>query len=96
MSGKLGSTNIWDIYKQSSIIDSVYLGTTKVYDINDKKEYGILRNIRKTYEKIKGIAQKYDIDISLEILNDAAHFVSRAAHKLEGALQAFGIDLLRL
>lgn len=38
-------------------------------------------------------AQKYDSDIPLEILNDAAHFVSRAAHKLEGALQAFGIDL---
>lgn len=38
-------------------------------------------------------AQKYDADAPLEILNDAAHFVSRAAHKLEGALQSFGIDL---
>lgn len=38
-------------------------------------------------------AQKYDSEISLEILNDAAHFVSRAAHKLESALQAFHIDL---
>ena len=38
-------------------------------------------------------AQKYDADIALEILNDAAHFVSRAAHKLEGALREFGIDL---
>lgn len=36
---------------------------------------------------------KYEEDIPLEILNDAAHFVSRAAHKLEGALQSFGIDL---
>ena len=41
MSGKLGSTNMWDIYKQSSIIDSIYLGTTKVYDINDKNKYVI-------------------------------------------------------
>ena len=38
-------------------------------------------------------AQKYEEDVQMEILNDAAHFVSRAAHKLEGALQAFGIDL---
>lgn len=38
-------------------------------------------------------AQKYSEDISLEILNDAAHFVSRAAHKLDGALTAFGIRL---
>lgn len=38
-------------------------------------------------------AQKYREDVSLEILNDAAHFVSRAAHKLEGALNSFGIDL---
>ena len=38
-------------------------------------------------------AQKYENDIPLEVLNDAAHFVSRAAHKLEGALNSFGIDL---
>ncbi len=38
-------------------------------------------------------AQKYDSDVALEILNDAAHYVSRAAHKLEGALNHFGIDL---
>ena len=38
-------------------------------------------------------AQKYEETVSLEILNDAAHFVSRAAHKLEGALEAFSIDL---
>lgn len=38
-------------------------------------------------------AQKYAEDVSLEVLNDAAHFVSRAAHKLDGALQQFGIDL---
>lgn len=41
---------------------------------------------------VKG-AQKYDSDVSLEILHDAAHFVSRAAHKLDGALQFFCIDL---
>ncbi len=39
-------------------------------------------------------AQKYDSDVALEILNDAAHYVSRAAHKLEGALNQFGIDLV--
>lgn len=38
-------------------------------------------------------AQKYNDDVALEILNDAAHFVSRAAHKLDGALNTFGIDL---
>lgn len=38
-------------------------------------------------------AQKYALDAPLEILNDAARFVSRAAHKLEGALLAFGVDL---
>lgn len=38
-------------------------------------------------------SQKYPEDVSLEVLNDAAHFVSRAAHKLDGALQKFGIDL---
>ena len=38
-------------------------------------------------------AQKYSDNVALEILNDAAHFVSRAAHKLDGALNAFGIDL---
>ena len=38
-------------------------------------------------------SEKYEQDVPLEILNDAAHFVSRAAHKLEGALQNFGIDL---
>ena len=38
-------------------------------------------------------ARKYDSAVPLEILNDAAHFVSRAAHKLEGALEAFSIDL---
>lgn len=38
-------------------------------------------------------AQKYNEDVSLEILNDAAHFVSRAAHKLDGALSTFGITL---
>lgn len=38
-------------------------------------------------------AQKYREDVSLEILNDAAHFVSRAAHKLDGALNTFGIPL---
>lgn len=38
-------------------------------------------------------AQKYHEDVALEILNDAAHFVSRAAHKLDGALNTFGIDL---
>lgn len=44
-------------------------------------------------QKATKAAQKYDADAPLEILNDAAHFVSRAAHKLEGALQSFGIDL---
>ena len=44
-------------------------------------------------QKATKAAQKYDMDVPLEILNDAAHFVSRAAHKLEGALQTFGIDL---
>jgi 23S rRNA (cytidine1920-2'-O)/16S rRNA (cytidine1409-2'-O)-methyltransferase len=44
-------------------------------------------------QKATKAAQKYDMDVPLEILNDAAHFVSRAAHKLEGALQSFGIDL---
>lgn len=38
-------------------------------------------------------AQKYPPDVPLEILHDAARFVSRAAHKLEGALRAFDIDL---
>ena len=38
-------------------------------------------------------SQKYDEDVSLQILNDAAHFVSRAAHKLDGGLNRFGIDL---
>ena len=38
-------------------------------------------------------SQKYDSDASLEVLHDAAHFVSRAAHKLEGALNTFGITL---
>ncbi len=38
-------------------------------------------------------SQKYDNDVAVDILNDAAHFVSRAAHKLEGALNSFGIDL---
>ena len=38
-------------------------------------------------------AQKYSDNVALEILNDAAHLVSRAAHKLDGALNAFGIDL---
>lgn len=38
-------------------------------------------------------SQKYRDDAVLEILNDAAHFVSRAAHKLDGALNAFDIDL---
>ena len=38
-------------------------------------------------------SEKYQQEIPLEILNDAAHFVSRAAHKLDGALQFFGIDL---
>lgn len=38
-------------------------------------------------------AQKYASDVPLEILNDAARFVSRAAHKLEGALLDFGVDL---
>ncbi|MBR5537053.1 MAG: TlyA family RNA methyltransferase [Clostridia bacterium] len=44
-------------------------------------------------QKATKAAQKYDAAVPLEILNDAAHFVSRAAHKLEGALQSFGIDL---
>ena len=44
-------------------------------------------------QKATKAAQKYDADAPLEILNDAAHFVSRAAHKLEGALQSFEIDL---
>lgn len=44
-------------------------------------------------QKATKAAQKYDADVPLEILNDAAHFVSRAAHKLEGALKSFGIDL---
>ena len=38
-------------------------------------------------------SQKCRGNAVLEILNDAAHFVSRAAHKLEGALNTFGIDL---
>ena len=38
-------------------------------------------------------SQKYDEDVSLQILNDAAHFVSRAAHKLDGGLNRFRIDL---
>ena len=44
-------------------------------------------------KKAAKASEKYEQDIPLEILNDAAHFVSRAAHKLEGALQSFGIDL---
>ncbi len=38
-------------------------------------------------------SRKYDPEAKLEILNDAAHYVSRAAHKLEGALKSFRIDL---
>lgn len=38
-------------------------------------------------------SQKIDADAALEILNDAAHYVSRGAHKLEGALAAYNIDL---
>ncbi len=38
-------------------------------------------------------AQKVDPECAVEILNDAAHFVSRAAHKLDGALNNFEIDL---
>ena len=51
---------------------------------------------QKVATKLIQAAQKYDADIALEILNDAAHFVSRAAHKLEGALREFGIDLTGL
>ncbi len=44
-------------------------------------------------KKAAKASEKYEQNVPLEILNDAAHFVSRAAHKLEGALQSFGIDL---
>lgn len=45
------------------------------------------------HQKAGKPSQKYDADAALEILNDAAHFVSRGAHKLEGALAAYRIDL---
>ncbi len=38
-------------------------------------------------------SQKYNDDCAVEILNDAAHFVSRAAHKLDDALDRFSIQL---
>ncbi len=38
-------------------------------------------------------AQKFPVNVEIEILNDAAHFVSRAGHKLDGALTQFAIDL---
>ncbi len=38
-------------------------------------------------------AQRYPMDVPLEVLEGAARFVSRGAHKLEGALAGFGLDL---
>jgi len=38
-------------------------------------------------------SEKYCAEVQLEILNDAAHYVSRGAHKLEGALQQYQISL---
>lgn len=39
-------------------------------------------------------SEKYSAEVQLEILNDAAHFVSRGAHKLEGALKQYQISLV--
>ena len=38
-------------------------------------------------------SEKNCADVPLEILNDAAHYVSRGAHKLEGALKQYQISL---
>ena len=39
-------------------------------------------------------SEKYSAAVQLEILNDAAHYVSRGAHKLEGALKRYRISLV--
>ncbi len=74
--------------QQFRIIDRILSTSPKVtisltYDINDKKEYGILRNIRKTYEKIKSIAQKYDIDIAEPLVLKENRYESLSIKNLE-------------
>lgn len=83
--------------QQFRIIDRILLTSPKVtisltYDINDKKEYGILRNIRKTYEKIKGIAQKYDIDIAEPLILKENRYESLSIKNLERLM--FGENVL--
>lgn len=77
--------------QQFRIIDCILATSPKVtisltYDINDKKEYGILRNIRKTYEKIKGIAQKYAIDIAEPLILKENRYESLDLKNLESLM----------
>lgn len=74
--------------QQFRIIDCILATSPKVtisltYDINDKKEYGILRNIRKTYEKIKSIAEKYAIDIAEPLILKENRYESLDLKNLE-------------
>lgn len=77
--------------QQFKIIDCILARSPEVtisltYDPDDKKEYGILRNIRKTYKKIKSIAEKYDIEIAKPIVLNENRYVSKDLKNLEALM----------
>ncbi len=77
--------------QQFRIIDCILARSPKVtvsltYDPNDTKEYGILRNIRKTYEKIKSIAEKYDLEIAPPLILKENRYVSCDLKNLESLM----------
>lgn len=58
MSGRIGTNNMYDVYLQSTLIDSVYLGTSKVYDIDDKFHYAVKVNAGQNFVLAEGLRDR--------------------------------------